>query len=48
MNVEDEANYPVKTIYLACSTGIDGRMLTNLDPEKDGEKMGKFSTTQIT
>ncbi|KAF8551960.1 hypothetical protein OG21DRAFT_1537748 [Imleria badia] len=42
MNVEDEANCPVTTIYLAASAVIGWRMHFNLDPEKDGQKMGAF------
>ncbi|KAF8546918.1 hypothetical protein OG21DRAFT_1425882 [Imleria badia] len=42
MNVEDESNGPVKTIYLACSAVIGIRISLNLDPEKDGEKMATF------
>ena len=48
MDVHDEDNCPVKTIYFACSAVIYCRMYFNLDPEKDGEKMGTFSMTQIT
>jgi hypothetical protein len=48
MNVEDEANCPVTTIYLTCGTVADQRTTLNLDPEKDGEKMATFSMAQIT
>ena len=48
MDVEDENNCPLRTIYLTCGTVVTRRMRLYLDPEKDGEKMATFSMTQIT
>ena len=48
MDVVDENNCPVTTIYLSSASGIIRRMRWYLDPEKDGEKMATFSMTQIT
>ncbi|KAF8556458.1 hypothetical protein OG21DRAFT_1409009 [Imleria badia] len=42
MNVKDETNCPVTTIYHTCVTALDQRTRLYLDPEKDEEKMGTF------
>ena len=47
MAVEDDINCSVTTIYLACVAIVGHRMQMHLDPEKDEEKMGIFSMTQI-
>ena len=48
MDVVDENNCPVTTIYLTSTSAIRRRIRWHLDPEKDEEKMAAFSMTQIT
>ncbi|KAF8433870.1 GH3 auxin-responsive promoter [Boletus edulis BED1] len=46
MDVEDEDNYPIKTIYLTSGSVVGFRVHLNLDPEKDEEKMATFIRDQ--
>ena len=48
MDVVDENNCPVTTLYVSSASAITRRMRWHLDPEKDEEKMATFSMTQIT
>lgn len=48
MDVVDEDNCPVTTIYLTCGSAVTRRMRLYLDPEMDEEKMSTFSMTQVT
>lgn len=48
MPVEDEDSHPVTTMYKTFGAVLTQRVRLYLDPEKDGEKMGTFCTTQIT
>jgi hypothetical protein len=48
MTVENEDNSTVAKIYLAPGSVVGQRTHLNLDPEKDGEKMGTFGMGYIT
>ncbi|KAF8552839.1 hypothetical protein OG21DRAFT_1485894 [Imleria badia] len=47
INVEDEANSPVTTIYLACGSIVNQRANLHLDPAKDKEKMATFILNHV-
>ena len=48
MDVEDEANRSVTTIYLTFGTVVTRRMSLRLDPGKDEDKMSMFSMAKVT
>ena len=48
MDVVDENNCPVTTLYVSSASVLTRRVRRYLDPERDEEKMATFSMTQIT